>query len=140
MCLRNLNKVQGLCNGTRLIVEDVIDNKLLKATIATGANKGRSVLLPRIQTETADFDEYGFKWQRLQFPVKLAFAMTINKSQGQTLSKVSVWLRDLCFSHGQLYVAASRVGDPDNIQFALKFQSDLPPNVTRNIVFKELLA
>ena len=90
--------------------------------------------------EPADFEEYGFKWQRLQFPVKFAFAMTINKSQGQTLSKVSVWLRDFCFSHGQLYVAASRVGDPDNIQFALKFQSDLPPNITKNIVFKELLA
>lgn len=83
MCLRNLNKVQGLCNGTRLIVQDVVDNKLLKATIATGADKGRTVFLPRIRMQPADFEECGFEWERLQFPVKLAFAITINKSQGQ---------------------------------------------------------
>ena len=43
MSLRNLNKVQGICNGTRLVVVDVINNNLLKPTIATGANKGRTV-------------------------------------------------------------------------------------------------
>ena len=35
--------------------------------------------------------------------------MTINKSQGQTLQNVGVWLNDTCFAHGQLYVAMSRV-------------------------------
>ena len=112
---------------------------MLKATIATGDNKGRTVFLPRIKMQPADFDEYGFGWERLQFPVKLAFAITINKSQGQTLSRVSVWLHDSCFSHGQLYVAASRVGDPSNIQFAIKQVEGLPPNATKHIVFKELL-
>ena len=54
-----------------------------------------------------------------QFPVRLAFAMTINKAQGQTLGRVGVCLNSPCFSHVQFHVAASRVGHPDNIKFAV---------------------
>ena len=53
---------------------------------------------------------------RKQFPVKLAFAMTINKSQGQTLPFVGIYLRDYCFAYGQLYVALSRVNRRENIK------------------------
>jgi ATP-dependent exoDNAse (exonuclease V) alpha subunit len=42
-----------------------------------------------------------FKLKRLQFPVLLAFAMTIDKSQGQTLKKVGIYLPKPVFSHGQ---------------------------------------
>src|SRR5690349_16157904 len=41
-------------------------------------------------------------FERRQFPVKPAFAMTINKAQGQTLQLVGVYLPDTVFTHGQL--------------------------------------
>ena len=53
-----------------------------------------------------------FEFKRLQFPIRLAFAMTINKSQGQSLKVCGLNLEHSCFSHGQLYVACSRVGRP----------------------------
>ncbi|GFS97862.1 ATP-dependent DNA helicase [Trichonephila clavipes] len=54
-------------------------------------------------------------FKRLQFPIRLAFAMSINKSQGQTMSICGLDLENPCFSHGQLYVACSRVGKPSNL-------------------------
>ncbi|XP_063974372.1 uncharacterized protein LOC135161043 [Diachasmimorpha longicaudata] len=50
------------------------------------------------------------QFKRTQFPIRLAFAMSINKSQGQTMSVCGLDLRTPCFPHGQLYVACSRVG------------------------------
>ena len=59
---------------------------------------------------------------------RAAFAMTINKAQGQTLQRVGIYLDTPCFSHGQLYVAASRVGKRDRLRFALK--ADTPATST----------
>lgn len=56
-------------------------------------------------------------------PCRVASA-AINKAQGQTLQRVGIYLAQPCFSHGQLYVAASRVGHPDHIKFALQRDAD----------------
>ena len=81
MILRNLNPKEGLCNGTKLIYERSIDNRLLQCTLTSS---GRTVLIPRIAF-IPKVGEFSFGWSRLQFPVKPAFAMTINKSQGKYL-------------------------------------------------------
>ena len=94
MLLRNLSIRGGLCNGTRLIIQDVTE-RLIIAKIANGAAVGRIVLIPKIQMQPADSSEYGFEWQRYQFPVRVAFAMTILKSQGQTWKKVVVSERSM---------------------------------------------
>ena len=49
-----------------------------------------------------------FTLRHRQFPLRLAYSMTINKAQGQTFEKVGIYLHRPCFSHGQLYVALSR--------------------------------
>ena len=43
--------------------------------------------------------------------------MTINKSRGQTLNRVGLYLPEPCFAHGQLYVVFSRCGYPPNDMF-----------------------
>ena len=135
MLLRNINPRQGLCNGTRVIFDKCIDNKLLQCTIV---ETGRIVLIPRI-TFIPKLNEYPFEWQRRQFPVRPAFAMTINKSQGQTLKYAGVWLRGDVFTHGQLYVACSRVSSPENLCFALMRDCTKPQLTAVNVVFKEVL-
>ena len=69
---------------------------------------------------------------------RVAFAMTVNKAQGQTLTCVGVYLERPCFSHGQFYVAASRVGLPENIMFAIEPNGDGEFR-TANVVFAEAL-
>ncbi len=133
MLLRNLSPKKGLCNGTRLILNKAT-NILLHCKIASGDHAGEEVLISRIEMKHQD--EQFIEWNRRQFPVRPAFAMTINKSQGQTLKKVGVWLEESAFTHGQLYVAASRVRNPEHLLFAVK-TSDT--GKTRNVVYKEIL-
>jgi len=73
--------------------------------------------------------------KRVQFPIRPAFAMTINKSQGQSLKFIGIWLNDSVFTHGQLYVAMSRVSRIKDIIV------NLMPNTTKtyNVVYKEAL-
>ncbi|GFX62032.1 ATP-dependent DNA helicase [Trichonephila clavipes] len=105
-------------------------NNVIEATILTGKFKGEDVLLPRIPMIPTDMP---FEFKRLQFPVRLAFAMTINKEQGQSLQVCGLNLDNPCFSHGQLYVACSRVGKPSDL---FVYASD---GKTRNIVYSTAL-
>jgi len=138
MLMRNLNPKMGLCNGTRLIFLSIHNTHLLQCKIVGGEYKDRRVLIPRITLRPKD-KEYPFEWTRRQFPVRIAFAMTINKSQGQTLQRVGVWLYDPCFAHGQLYVCMSRVGSPTNLKFAIRQVDNELDFLTRNVVYKEVL-
>lgn len=116
-----------------MIVRNMYEN-CLDLEIVTGQNAGQRVLLPRIDLTPSD-STLPFSFRRRQFPVRLAFCMTINKAQGQTLDKVGLYLPKPVFSHGQLYMSMSRVRSCDNIKIQI-----LPRgNKTMNIVYKEVL-
>ena len=63
----------------------------------------------------------------------LAFAVTSNKAQGQSLELCGLYLHTDCFSHGQSYVASSRVGNPDNLFIYTE------NGTTKNIVYPQVL-
>ena len=77
MLMRNLNPSLGLCNGTRLICKS-LSNHLIEAEIITGVHSNETVLIPRISFIPSD-TQLPFEFKRRQFPVRPAFAMTINK-------------------------------------------------------------
>ena len=54
-----------------------------------GKYAGESVFIPRIPL-IPNGDDLPVEWKRLQFPVRLSYAMTINKSQGQSLKVVGL--------------------------------------------------
>ena len=150
MLLRNLSPRDGMCNGTRLILTRIYTH-LLEGIIITGDFIGTKVAIPRITLQPSE-SRFPFTLRRLQFPIKNAFAMTINKSQGQSLTRVGLYLPKPCFGHGQLYVALSRSGYPpsDETKTGVKvlvedvegIQGRFPnePGVyTRNVVYKEVL-
>ena len=64
-------------------------------------------------------DELPFAFSCKQFPVWLAFAITINKSQGQTFHHVGLYLEKPVFTHGMLYVGVSWVSRKDNLKIKL---------------------
>ena len=137
MLLRNLNTKNGLVNGTRLLVEEMQTHVLL-CEITQGPRRGDKVFIPRIELCPEDTG-YPFILRRRQFPVRLAFAMTINKSQGQTLEKVGVYLPTPVFSHGQLYVALSRVRRREDIKVCAFNEYGERTSLTKNVVYKEIL-
>ena len=68
--------------------------------------------------------------KRKQFPVRPAFAITANKAQGT----VGIYLEQDFFSHGQLYVAMSRVGSKDSLKIYSGHEV-----YTSNAVYKKVL-
>jgi len=114
---------------------------LIEAEVATGPLKGEKVFLSRLTITPSEKDALPFTLRRRQFPVRPAFAMTINKSQGQTLQRVGIFLRKPVFSHGQLYVALSRCGAAKGVSVMVPGADAVAGGglYTPNVVYREVL-
>ena len=97
--LRNIDPKNGLCSGTRLICK-VLHPNVIDAAILTGERQGQRVFIPRIPMPTTDTGGDAVQFTRMQFPVRAAFAMSINKAQEQTLCNVSIYSPEPVFTHG----------------------------------------
>jgi ATP-dependent DNA helicase PIF1 len=142
--IRNLDIKKGLCNGTRLQLLSYTP-RLIGVKLLNGSHEGEETYLPRINLVSNDSD-LPFELKRRQFPVQIAFCMTINKSQGQSLTTVGIWLPQPVFAHGQLYVGLSRSGIPANTKILMTnvnnrqgIINDREGFHTINIVYKEVL-
>ncbi|CAN1747102.1 ATP-dependent DNA helicase PIF1 [Linum perenne] len=120
MLLRNLKPSAGLCNSTRILLTHLGDHTL-RGLIIGGSHEGTIAII-----------------SRRQYPLRLCYAMTINKSQRQTLEHIGIYLPSPVFSHGQLYVALSRARSVEGIHIILQSDGTLSETTTRNIVYQEI--
>ena len=141
MLLRYISNKRGLANGTRLIVKG-IHSRVIDAEIATGNREdiGQRVFIPMWYLIPSD-GRLPFEFSKRQFPIRPAFAMTLNRSQEQTMERVGQYLSEQVFSHGQLYVALSRVGQAHITILASKGQVEgQEGRYTRNVVYSEVFS
>ena len=109
MLLRNLSPENGLSNGTRLIVEKLYEHSIV-GKIISESHRGELAIIARMDM-VSDDKSMVVTMLRHQLPIIPAYAMTINKSQGQTIERVGILLNDVVFSHGQLYVCLLYTSD-----------------------------
>ena len=132
----------GHCNGTMYLISSM-SNRLIKAQKLNGSPDD-IMLIPRIPLLSKEND-FSCIFSRLQFPVILAYYLTFNRAQGQSLERCGLLLPQSVFNHGLLYTGFSRCGDPMNT-FVYANQEEfedvreiLPQNqpLTRNVVYPE---
>ncbi|XP_074324276.1 uncharacterized protein LOC141661191 [Apium graveolens] len=136
MLMRNLNQTLGLCNGTRMIMTKCL-RFCVECEVICGTFVGSKHFIPRIELSPSD-TKMPFKLVRKQMPLQICYAMTIKKSQGQSLKTVGLYLPKSVFTHGQYYVAICRVTSPTGLTIFVNDESGATTNITQNVVYKEV--
>jgi hypothetical protein len=138
MLMRNLSAVDKLMNGTMGIVRAIHTFRILVCT-STGTH-----VIPRINF-TINIKRCNYTVNRRQFPLRLAYCKTVNKSQGSTMKCLGLDLRQHPFAHGQLYVAVGRSRDANSVSVLVRPEMREADSVgcvtglTLNVVMADLL-
>ena len=146
--IRNLSLKNGHCNGTRYIIISITRRCILARKLNNNGpdDPTADIFIPRIPMTSKDFD-YPVPFVRMQFPVLVAYYLTISRAQGQTFQKAGLYLPRNVFAHGHMYVGLSRCGNPnglhvyaDQTEFAhLQDKLDQTCLYSKNVVFQEVL-
>ncbi|XP_017217347.2 uncharacterized protein LOC108194922 [Daucus carota subsp. sativus] len=136
MLMRNLNQTLGLCNGTRMMVTKCLKH-CVQCEVISGSYKGTKHFIPRMELSPSE-TRLPFRLCRKQMPLQICYAMTINKSQGQSLEKVALFLPKPVFTHGQLYVAISRVTSPQGLKLFINDEEGNTTNIIANVVYRQI--
>lgn len=107
VCTWNISQEDGIINGTRGVVKQCLPNSVLITLV-----NGKDYLIEPINIKDEDDKNIWFTF----IPLKLAWALTIHKSQGMTLDSVVIDLGDGIFEYGQAYTALSRVRDMNSVR------------------------
>ncbi|KAL5178631.1 hypothetical protein HKD37_01G000110 [Glycine soja] len=127
---KSYNVVKEPRPKSRLVVTKTTKH-VIAAEIISGKNIGLAVYIPRMSMSPSQ-SPWPFKLLRRQFSIMLSYAMTINKSQGQSLSMVGLYLPKPIITQGQLYVALSR----KFIEIPLFYHEQWAPNYPHEVQFK----
>jgi ATP-dependent DNA helicase PIF1 len=127
MCLQNIAIDQGVCNGSQGVVVDFVDsaNRSAKMPLVLFSNGIRMVIEP-VCKQVEEYPCIGVS----QVPLCLAWALTIHKIQGATLSMAEMDLGDSIFEYGQTYVALSRIQSLDGLYLSAFKPSKIKANPT----------
>jgi len=149
--LKNFNIKAEHCNGTRYIIKAIGKYRLVLEKLKCNEDDENKILiLPRIPTCSTQ-SNFPFTLKRTQFPIKLAYAVTFNRAQSQTVTGLcGILLPKNVWTHGQIYVAFSRCGNPRNIlvwadQEVFEENPRIKANMKRgctyvsNVVYKDVL-
>ena len=121
MIMRNMDVRRRLVNSTKCVVES-IERNVVAVRLVGSPPTGDPILVPRIcfKQRLNRYDQRSPEVTRMQFPLQLCYAITLNKSQGQTLKRVGIDLRDDSFSHGHTYVGFGRVRNRGSIMILVR--------------------
>jgi len=101
-------KASGLASNTRVRIKAIREKIIVVKSLDDPISKERLVYVPRMRFKFALKGTSSFEMTRVAFPLRLCYAMTINKSQGQSFEQVLIDYTDDAFSHGHVYVSLSR--------------------------------
>ena len=134
MCIRNLDVARGIINGTMLRLLSC-GRRYAQFQVLTGKSAGScETLMKAVFTITPEASGLPFSVVRRQYPIIPAYCLSVHKAQGQSLQMVGIVFESDPFTHGQLYVALSRVGGWERVR-AMHQGVDV-----KNMVLKHLLA
>ena len=132
--LQNLTPTQELCNSMHVLLIKKHQH-MLQVMILGGQHNSEVAFIPHISLLPSTQLRMTFCLRCHQFPMWLAFILTINKAQGQSVQHVRIDLCEPVFSHSQLYVTLSRATSHEHVKILLP--RSCSESCTHNVVYLE---